>query len=321
MIHDPKPGEIVEFMRIVSILTIALGLHLASLFTAAAQAQEDGLDTAKKASDTFISLWCSPYTNGLLSQLIKGSWYKPEEADDIATQTESERQKLTTAQDRTDGDHLAVPYEFLGSKRLGLSTAKLVYLEKYKRNIIPWTFAFYKARQDWKIAAIQEGDLAKDDVLSMAVDASTNAEQPLKIADSFMKELTSGNESNAWSALVLTYWAKPQDAASTAERIASTYRSKRALAELNLGNQLPGSFERLSVKRIGRSLLNIVYVERHVWGCLPLKLMFYKPQNDWKLCEAGFADAVSTEEVRESMAVSPADPAHLVIGGTSSARP
>jgi hypothetical protein len=124
--------------------------------------------------------------------------------------------------------------------------------------------------------------------------------------DQFIVTLTRGQSAQALRALLKAYWYKPDDAETEAQRLDEAYRDiRRGAQDLDLGRPVPGAYEFLGTRRLGKSLLTCVYVEKHEYGLWPWALTFYKAQDQWRLRVVAFGVGAS----EDMMAFSVAEPA------------
>ena len=262
----------------------------------------DAEATCRAVTDRFVQDWCGASTNGAFKEVLKDNWYKPDEVDQIVKQTEAQRERAE-AFAREEGKRLATPFEYLGSRQMGESHLKLVYVERLERTMVPWSFLFYRAENTWRLVGILKGEGAKDDLMAMDREEGSDADKPRQLADAFVKGLSTGEEESAFDGLVGKYWARQDEAAEVKQRIAGLYRSRRALGQLTLGKPVPGGYERLSTRSIGKSLVRVVCLQKYEYGVMPIKMIFYRPQAEWTLYELTFGEGVSKEDMASATVV------------------
>jgi hypothetical protein len=259
----------------------------------------------RAVTDRFMQVWCAAPTNGVFKELLKDVWYKPDEVDQIAKQTETQQTRAQAAA-RDEGKPAAVPFEYLGSRQMGENHVKVIYLEKLERTMIPWSFLFYRPADSWRLVGILKGEGAKDDLMAMGAEDGPDADIPRQLADAFMKDLSAGQEEAAFTALVEKRWARPEESADVKQRIAGLYRSRRALGQLTLGKPIAGGYERLTTRSIGKSLVKMVYLQKFEFGVLPFKAVFYCPEKEWTLYELTFGEGVTKDDLASATKVHPA---------------
>jgi len=276
---------------------------LAGLIVCATESRAADAEAACRAiTDRFMQVWCGAPTNGAFKALLKDIWYKPDEVDQIARQTETQQERADTFA-KEEGKRLAPPYECLGSRQMGESHIKLIYAEKMERSMIPWSFLFYRAENTWRMVGILKGEGAKEDLMAMGIEEGPDVDKPGQLMEAFMKELSAGQDEAAFTGLVEKCWARPDEASEMKQRIIGSYRSRRALGQLTLGKPIPGGYERLSTKSIGKSLVRVVYLQKHEFGVLPFKAVFYRPDTGWTLYELTFGEGVSKEDISSATTV------------------
>ena len=69
------------------------------------------------------------------------------------------------------------------------------------------------------------------------------------------------------------------------------------MGQLTLGKPIPGSYEQLLIKSVGKSLVKVVYLQKHEYGVLPFKAVFYRPGKDWILYELTLGEGVTKEDL------------------------
>jgi hypothetical protein len=258
--------------------------------------------SCRAVTDRFMQVWSAAPTNGAFKAILQETWYKSEEVDQIARQTESQQERAQAAA-REEGKPLAVPFEYLGSRQMGENHLKLVYAEKLGRTMIPWSFLFYRPVDSWRMVGILKGEGGKEDLMAMGTNPGPEAATPRQLAETFMKELSAGQEETAFAGLVEKHWAHPENAAEMTQRISSLYRSRRALGQLTLGKPIPGGYEQLSVLSVGKCLVKVVYLQKHEYGVLPFKAVFYRPEKEWVLYELTLGEGVTKEDMASATKV------------------
>lgn len=276
---------------------------LASLVFGESDAKAADAEAAcRTVTDRFMQSWCGAATNGSFKDLLKDVWYKQDEVDQIVRQTEAQRERAEKFA-KEEGKWLGAPFEYLGSRQMGESHLKLVYAEKLEKAMIPWSFLFYRAEDSWRMVGILKGDGAKEDLMAMGHEDGAEADKPRQLTDAFMKDLAAGQEESAFAGLVEKHWARQEEAGEVKQRIAGLYRSRRALGQLTLGKPIPGGYERISTKSIGKSLVKVVYLQKHEYGVVPFKTVFYRPESEWFLYELTFGEGVSKEDMASATTV------------------
>lgn len=69
---------------------------------------------------------------------------------------QSQREQLGPRYGKTMG------FEYIGTKRLGQSLARLTYIEKTERHALPWMFHFYRTANGWVLTSFIANDLSSE---------------------------------------------------------------------------------------------------------------------------------------------------------------
>jgi hypothetical protein len=258
---------------------------------------------AREASDQFMQALSRGDTAAF--ELVRRSWVNPADAARVAEDGERQWRSLEAVFRIDAGKRLHGAFEYLGTRRLGSSTAKFVYLLKYEHGALPWSLTFYKPGDDWRACAIALGDQARDDMLAMEVVTSAAPAALRQATDACMVELSRDRPSEAFAGLELL-WCKPDEAAGAFAGLERRFRSGAALLEVQLGKRLPGGFEFAGTTALGRSFLQIIYVWKHEHGIFPWVFRFYKAQDTWHLVSVATGADVSPATLARLAAVEPA---------------
>jgi hypothetical protein len=82
---------------------------------------------------------------------------------ELASRFKSDSIRAQPTSGKTEG------YEFLGVRRLGSSTVRLVYLLKFERTELAWVFSFHATKDSWKMTHFAYGRDAADDLNAFVV--------------------------------------------------------------------------------------------------------------------------------------------------------
>ncbi|MGH7972685.1 MAG: hypothetical protein ACREIC_28560 [Limisphaerales bacterium] len=261
---------------------------------------------AKQIADRFMAFWCGSHTNDAFAALIARTWYKPEEALAAGKGLEGNRQKAQLLLEAEDGSRLCPPFEYLGARCLGRSSLRLVYLEKFEYKALLCVLDFYRPEGEWRFAGLESTEHCRQDMLAVAVDAPPFSTAPEPVVEDFLNQLSRGQGTAAWDGLFRNHWVRRASASAMAEQFGGFYRNGSALADLTLGKRLPEACERAATRRIGGSFVWFICLEKHQYGFLPISLMFYKGQQDWKLYEVALGDHVAQGQLAAAAVVRPA---------------
>ena len=131
-------------------------------------AAPQGEDALKQATDTFMTRVTSDQAEQALGDLVDHYWF---DRSDITKTKASFLNQLTPEMTKMEGSlgkALPKQYEFVGTKRLGKSVVRLVYIQKFENFFAPWSFTFYKAKDEFRLAGINFGDSVEDDLKGFA---------------------------------------------------------------------------------------------------------------------------------------------------------
>jgi hypothetical protein len=234
--------------------------------------------------------------------LMKANWYKPEEADAVSTKFETE---YRTEELRVEGDgsKMLGTYELVGARRWGASAIKFVCVQKLERSAVLWMLAFYQGAEDWKLAAFVVGPPVQEDAAALQVDVPpADLGPPGRLAEKFVSLLAAGLPNEAFAELRKSPWADAEASAFYLAKLEDQYRSGSAGIKKEIGVRIPGGVEFVAAKRLGASVLHLVYNEKREQGFLMWQLTFYKTQNEWKLDGVSFGGDIPAP-LRSSAAV------------------
>ena len=144
--------------------------------------------------------------------------------------------------------------------------------------------------------------------VAMAAENPKGREEALlnKATDQCMVKLSNGQAKAGFSDLLNDYWYDKSDVTSVNESVQAQYQSVLSMARKKLGEPLPNGFEFLGVRRVGKSSVRFVYLQKFDNGSLPWAFMFYKPKERWLLTGIFLGDAVA-DDLRTFTVVDPAN--------------
>jgi hypothetical protein len=150
--------------------TLFLVCAVAVRLTAAeGKATESEYDSLRRVTDKFMAAICKGQAKEAFEGLVKANWYKQGEAAEAAEYLRSQYEAGQKSIELKIGKRVPGAFEFLGTRRLGKSLVKFVYVEKHEGALFPWGFVFYRANNEWKLNGITLGDAAQEDMLQLAV--------------------------------------------------------------------------------------------------------------------------------------------------------
>ncbi len=123
----------------------------------------------KQASERFMAKISKEQIPEAMDDLLDRYWYDKADLAKakalLKSQCDAELSKVKT----TLGKPLPDGYEFLGVRRIGKSTIRFVYLQKFQNFFAPWSFTFYKATSEFKLITLCFGDAVQDDLKTFTV--------------------------------------------------------------------------------------------------------------------------------------------------------
>ena len=140
-----------------------------------------------------------------------------------------------------------------------------------------------------------------------AQNLSPAEEQLKKALDDFMAQVSSGKADEGFATLLRTYWREKATAPQATDTMQRQYRDVIGRAENSLGAPVSGGYEYVGVKRLGSSVLKLVYLQKNEYYFLPWAFSFYKPRNEWRLSFVSFPD-VGSEDLRDFITLDLANP-------------
>ena len=137
-----------------------------------------------------------------------------------------------------------------------------------------------------------------------AADAKlTSVEVRIKEAtDQCMLRVSNGQADDAFNSLFKEFWSDRATAAQATTTMQRQYRSVLGRLEDNAGKAVPGGYEFIGLKRLGTSVLKLVYIQKNELSFLPWAFSFYRSNQDWRLTHIAFPD-IGSEEVRDFTAI------------------
>jgi hypothetical protein len=127
------------------------------------------LDRLKSSTDRFMAGVTRGLTTDAFLTLLRAHWFKVGEAGAETANLDSQYQTALSAAAADLGRQSTNSFEFLGRRRLGNTLVTYVYVQKFDFAIWPWTFAFYKAQDTWKLRNVTFGENAWDDMMALTV--------------------------------------------------------------------------------------------------------------------------------------------------------
>lgn len=148
---------------------VLLLLGILPLIARADDAGKNAPEEIQKATDQFMVDVTEKRLTKAFNELTEKYWYDQADLSKIqATLAATFPPELTKAENRL-GKGVAKGFECLGVKRLGKSSLKYIYLQKFENSYSAWSFTFYRSENDFKLVSLNFGDSVLDDARSFTV--------------------------------------------------------------------------------------------------------------------------------------------------------
>jgi hypothetical protein len=110
-----------------------------------------------------------------------------------------------------------------------------------------------------------------------------------------MSAVSYGKADDAFSVLFSEYWKDKATAPQAASSMQRQYREVLGRVEDTMGKPVPGGYEFIGVKRLGTSVVKLVYLQKNERFFLPWAFSFYKAADEWRLTYISFPDVGSDD--------------------------
>ena len=140
-----------------------------------------------------------------------------------------------------------------------------------------------------------------------AQNLSPSEELIKKAADDCMSRVSNNKADDAFSILFNQYWKDKSTAPQAASSMQRQYREVLGRVEDTMGKPVPGGYEFIGVKRLGKSVIKLVYLQKNELFFLPWAFSFYKAADEWRLTYISFPD-VGSEDLKDFVVLEQAPP-------------
>jgi hypothetical protein len=132
--------------------------------------------------------------------------------------------------------------------------------------------------------------------LAMAAQNFSQGEDLIKTAaDNCMSRVSNGKADDAFSILFSEYWKDKSTAPQAASSMQRQYREVIGRIEDTMGKPVPGGYEYIGCKRLGTSVIKLVYLQKNERFFLPWAFSFYRAGDEWRLTFISFPDVGSDD--------------------------
>ncbi len=128
-----------------------------------------------------------------------------------------------------------------------------------------------------------------------AQNASSTVGSVKTACDTCLSQVSSGKADDAFSILFSEYWKDKSTAAQAASSMQREYRNVLGRIENTMGKLVPAGYEFIGIKRLGTSVMKLVYLQKNELFFLPWAFSFYKAAEEWRLTFISFPDAGSDD--------------------------
>jgi hypothetical protein len=128
-------------------------------------------------------------------------------------------------------------------------------------------------------------------------------------ADNCMAGVSNGKADDAFSVLFSEYWKDKSTSAQAAASMQREYRRVLSRVEDTLGRPVPNGYELVGIKRLGTSVIKLVYLQKNEMFFLPWAFSFYRPAGEWRLTYISFPDA-NSDDLKDFVVTEPVTQKH-----------
>jgi hypothetical protein len=128
-----------------------------------------------------------------------------------------------------------------------------------------------------------------------------------KALDDCMARVSNGKADDAFTTIFSELWKDKASASQAAASMQRQYREVLGRVQDTMGEPIPGGYEFIGVKRLGTSVLKVVYLQKNELFFLPWAFSFYRPAEDWRLTYISFPD-VGSDDLKDFIVLDLAKP-------------
>jgi hypothetical protein len=133
------------------------------------------------------------------------------------------------------------------------------------------------------------------------------SEQSIKTAaDNCMSRVSNGKADDAFSVLLSEYWKDKSTSPQATASMQRQYREVMQRVEDTMGKPVPGGYEFIGVKRLGTSVVKLVYLQKNELFFLPWAFSFYRAGSEWRLTLISFPD-VGSDDMKDFIISDPSN--------------
>lgn len=144
--------------------------------------------------------------------------------------------------------------------------------------------------------------------ITTAAQRLSASEEMIKTAtDNCMSRVSNGKADDAFSMIFSEYWKDKATAPQATATMQREYREVLGRVEDTMGKPVPGGYEFIGVKRLGKSVIKLVYLQKNERFFLPWAFSFYRAADEWKLTFVSFPD-VGSDDLKDFVVLEHASP-------------
>lgn len=153
-------------MKKTLLLIFVFVLHIAAADDRKAVQGEQAL---KEATDKFMTRITTKQIGDGVNELLDQYWFDRSDLTKFKASMCARLEPELTKGEIMYGKPLPKGFEFLGVKRIGKDVVRFVYIQKFENFFVPWSFTFYRAKDEFKMVAFGFADDTGDDLKSFTV--------------------------------------------------------------------------------------------------------------------------------------------------------
>ena len=85
------------------------------------------------------------------------------------------------------------------------------------------------------------------------------------------------------------------------------YREIQGKVQDTIGRSIPNGYEFIGVKRLGTTLIKLVYLQKNELSFLPWAFSFYRAADEWRLTYISFQD-INGDDLKDFIITDPSGP-------------
>lgn len=128
-----------------------------------------GEQALKQATDKFMMRITTKQICDGVNELLDQYWFDRSDLTKAKAKTCTQFEVELVKGEIILGKPLPKSFEFLGVKRIGKDVVRFVYIQKFENFFAPWSFTFYRGKDEFKMVDLAFGDPVIEDLKSFTV--------------------------------------------------------------------------------------------------------------------------------------------------------